>query len=77
LDFGESGSVTIEFDAVVVTSSHMSGLSSGRGAGSRVCGQWSGTYIGASGALADAAGTFTAIFPGTSHSSNQVWIFDS
>ena len=77
LVFGESGSVTIEFDAVIVTSTHMRGLSSGRGAGSRVCGEWNGTYIGISGALTDAVGTFTAIFPGTSHSSNQVWTFDS
>ena len=75
LVFGESGSVIFEFDAVIVTPTHMRGLGSGAAASSRVCGEWNGTYAGTSGALADAVGTFTVIFPQASDS--QTWTFAS
>ena len=52
LDFGDSGSVTIEFDAVSVAATET--------ASPRVCHELSGTYTGASGDLADALGTFNA-----------------
>ena len=76
LDFGDSGSVTIEFDAVWVTSSETSGLGTGPGQ-PRVCAEWSGTYTGASGNLADASGTFTTAFPGASQAGAPGWTFDS
>ena len=78
MNFGDSGSITFEFDAVVVTSRHMGGLGLAKGSSQRVCGEWSGTYAGASGALADAAGTFTAEFFGSAHdSTGTLWTFDA
>jgi len=76
LDFGDSGSVTIEFDAVWVTSSQTAGLGTGPGQ-PRVCAEWTGTYTGASGDLADASGTFTTAFPGASQAQAPTWTFDS
>ncbi len=66
LDFGDSGSVTIEFDAVSVASTQT--------ASPRVCHELSGTYTGASGDLADALGTFNATL---GQSGGATWTFDS
>ena len=76
LDFGDLGSVTIEFDAVLVTSSNLAGRVTGPFA-PRVCGEWSGTYAGASGDLADTSGTFTVFFSMSSRAIGPVWTFDS
>ena len=62
LDFGDSGSITLEFDTVSVAA-HAT-------ATPRVCHEVSGTYTGASGDLANVTGTFTS---GVS----PLWTFDS
>ena len=62
LDFGDSGSITLEFDTVSVAAAAT--LSP------RVCHEMSGTYTGASGDLANVTGTFTS---GVS----SLWTFDS
>ncbi len=67
LDFGDSGSLTIEFDAVSVASTAT--------ALPRVCHELSGTYTGASGDLADVTGTFNARMPASS--GGATWTFDS
>ena len=76
LDFGDPGSITIQFDSVLVTSSNMAERATGP-FNPRVCAQWSGTYTGASGNLADASGTFTAIFAVASGVIYPTWTFDS
>ncbi len=62
LDFGDSGSITLEFDTVSVAAAAT--LSP------RVCHEMSGTYTGASGDLANVTGTFTS-------GASPLWTFDS
>lgn len=64
LDFGDSGSMTLEFNAVSVASTE-----TGMGT---VCAEVNGTYTGASGDLANATGTFTYGYP-----PGNTWTFDS
>ncbi len=70
LDFGDSGSVTIEFEAVAVASIDAA-------AWPKQCWEWNGTYTGASGNLATATGTFTAVIPGQHSGEPYVITFDS
>ncbi|MEE8330472.1 MAG: hypothetical protein V3R84_01745 [Acidimicrobiia bacterium] len=70
LDFGDLGSVTIEFESVIVASNDAA-------AWPRLCGEWAGTYAGASGSLTSATGTFTAIFPALHGGETYVVTFDS
>jgi len=77
LALGDAGSIAIEFDSVVITSSHMNGLGTGTEGSGRLCAQWTGTYTGTSGELAATSGSFTATFAATSQGQVPTLIFDS
>lgn len=69
LDFGDSGSVTIEFEAVAVASIDAASWP-------KQCWEWNGTYTGASGNLVTATGRFTVSIPGQHSDEPYLITFD-